>query len=318
MEGYTQSQSNQVVIRTVRVNEAGMGAVIAQLRKSVAIASMLGAEFATFSVPSEHTYQVASYMNFDSISVGLPADAKVCSLTILMNTERVTTLVNSWCGGKADFEDSEAVEMRKKFQECGIILDDSPWNVQLNLWKCTRPWMRRIVYKSLAKQQGLPSIPITESPTGIGLHIRWGDMAKGDFKGDPKTAERSTPIPVAARLLRKLRECGVKDELKIYMENHNTTMLADLKQKFRIIDTRNDLADLVDLASNQIMILAHGSYAYMAHQIAEGRLTVVPDAPLQGLPHWHFSDNGVGNILRWKELLDISCANLLEILHRPH
>jgi hypothetical protein len=128
--------------------------------------------------------------------------------------------------------------------------------------------------------------------------------------GDPLTPLRSTPIDKGAELLRKIRECGVRDELSVYMEWHNKTMLRGLGEPYRIVDTGDSLDDLIDLASNRLMILDVSSWTVLAHQIADGGITIVPDTDGFFIS-WH--DNGVNHVLRWNELLSIPCSDFLAL-----
>jgi len=289
-------QPDQVVIRTAPTNSAGIGSVVAQLRSSAAIATMLGAKFATFSVDSEHPYRVASLLRLDLLPTRLNEKTKICSLTSSPRYARTFDLVESWCGNSS-FAEEQVFELRESLSGCGVILDDRPWDVRYDMGKCTWKWVKEFLTPFGVKKQS----------EGIGIHIRWGDMANDDALNDPRLPERSTPIEVAAQLLRKLRECGMRDELNVYMENHNTTMLSGLGEPYRIVDTGDDVKDLVDLASNRLIVLDVGSYTVLAHQIAEGGITVVPDKDLHRIT-WH--DNGSNHVLRWHELLSITCSDL--------
>jgi hypothetical protein len=113
-------------------------------------------------------------------------------------------------------------------------------------------------------------------------------------------------------LLRKIRESGVHDELSVYMEEHNTTMLAGLGEPYRIVDTRDPIDDLIDFASNRMLILDVGSYTVLAHQIAEEGITLIPDTDPFKTINWY--DNGVNHVLRFHELLSIPCSELLTLL----
>jgi hypothetical protein len=294
-------QRNQVVVRTTPTNSAGIGSVVAQLRSGAAVAAMLGATFATFSVESEHAYQVASLLRLDLLETQLDARTKVCSLAASPGHARASELVEGWCGNGA-FADAQALELRGLLSDCDLILDDRPWEARYDMSKCTWRWVNH-VFSTLGTRKRTAG----KRAGGIGLHIRWGDMADDSAPGDPRIPERSTPIETAARLLRKLRECGVEDELSVYMESHNATMLSGLGEPYRIVDTGDDIDDLLDLASNRLMILGLGSYAVLAHQIAEGGITVVPDTDLFGI-NWY--DNGVNHVLRMHELLSIACSDL--------
>jgi hypothetical protein len=127
---------------------------------------------------------------------------------------------------------------------------------------------------------------------------------------DPLTPLRSTPIDKAAELLRKIRGCGVHDELSVYMEWHSETMLSGLGEPYRLVDTGDSLDDLIDLASNRLMILDISSWTVLAHQITDGGVSIVPDIDLFDIT---WDDNGLNHVLRWNELLSIPCSDFLAL-----
>jgi hypothetical protein len=273
--------------------------VVAQLRSSVAIATMLGASFATFAVVSTHSsqYRAASLLHLDLLETRLDAEARLCSLSASPSYHQTLELVESWCDN-ATLADAQALELRGSFSECGLILDDRPWDVRYDMSKCTWKWVKHIFSMLGPKKQR----------RGIGLHIRWGDMSISTPWNDPLTPERSTPIEKGAQLLRKLRECGVQDQLSVYMEWHNATMLSGLGEPYRIVDTGDSIDDLLDLASNRLLILDISSWTILAHQIAEGGITVIPDTDTFSSITWY--NNGENHVLRWHELLSIPCSDL--------
>jgi len=299
---------NQVVLRTVPANDGGLGSVVAQLRSSVALSMILDASFSTIPVFSSHItlYQAASLLQIDRFEHPLPADTTICTVTEAGHYDRTMELIESWCDSatNATAMEEHAQEMRDFYSNCGLVIDDRPWDARYDMSKCTWPWVKRIFTKLGFRQRS----------TGIGLHVRWGDMSVSTPDNDPLTDYRSTPIDVGARLLRKLRKCGVHDELSVYMEWHNDTILRGLGESYRVVDNTGDaIGDLLDMASNKIMILDVGSYTVLAHQIAEAGLTIVPDTSEFGI-NWH--DNGLNPVLRWNELLSIQCSELTAILNR--
>ena len=265
---------------------------------------MLGASLNTFGVVSDHItrYKAASLLHLDVLDTPFDAPTKVCSLTASQNYSRTMELVTSWCDN-VTLGDAHASELRTLWRDCGVILDDRPWDARYDLSRCTWKWVKDVFSKlGLKKRTG-----------GIGLHIRWGDMGLNSYSStvDPMRPERSTPIDKGAQLLRKLRECGMQDELSVYMEWHNVTMLAGLGEPYRIVDTGDSIDDLLDLAANRLMILDISSWTVLAHQIAEGGITVIPDVDLFNI-NWY--DNGVNHVLRWNELLSIPCSDLSDLL----
>ena len=272
--------------------------MVAQLRSSAAIATMLGATFATYGIISEHQYKSASLLHLDLLESPLDARTKVCSLATSPNYAHTMELVTSWCDNVTQ-GDPQALELQGLWSDCSLILDDRPADVHYEMSKCTWKWVKHI-FSNLGHKK---------RTGGIGLHIRWGDMSLPTYAitSDPLTPERSTPIDKAARLLHKMRECGVQDELSVYMERHNTTMLKGLGEPYRIVDTGDSIDDLLDLSANRILILDISSWTVLAHQIAEGGITIIPDVDRFGI-NWY--DNGMNHVLRWKEVLDIPCAEL--------
>jgi hypothetical protein len=262
---------------------------------------MLGASLTTFSVVSTHAtqYLAASLLRLDRLETPLDASTKFCSLTTSPHYARTEELVESWCEEK-NVTDAAALELRELYEDCGVILDDRPWDVRYDMSKCTWEWVKHV----------FTLLGLKKRINGIGLHIRWGDMSISTPWNDPLLPERSTPIDKAAQLLRKMRECGVQDELSVYMEWHNVTMLSGLGEPYRIVDT-DSLSDLIDLASNRIMILDISSYTVLAHQMAQGGVTIVPDVDMYSIT-WH--DNGMNHVLRWQELLSNPCSDFTSLL----
>jgi hypothetical protein len=268
---------------------------------------MLGASFATFSIPSIHSqYRAASLLRLDILESRLNAKARVCSVATSPSYSRTIELVESWCDS-AMLSNESALELQGLYGDCDLILDDRPWDVRYDMSKCTWTWVKHVLSRLGYKRR----------EQGIGLHIRWGDVSLNpgtptDTPGiDWLRPERSTPIDLAARLLRKMRKCGVRDELSVYMEWHNTTMLSGLGEPYRIVDTGDDIQDLIDLASNRLLILDISSWTVLAHQMADGGISVVPDTDLFDID-WY--DNGVNHVLRWRQLLSISCSKLIALL----
>jgi hypothetical protein len=88
-------------------------------------------------------------------------------------------------------------------------------------------------------------------------------------------------------------------------------LLSGLGEPYRIVDTSDTIADLLDLSANRVLILDVSSWTVLAHQIAEGGITIVPDVDLFDI-RWH--DNGMNHVLRWNELLSIACHDLSTLL----
>lgn len=254
---------------------------------------MLGASFSTFSVISTHLtqYKAASLMKVDLTETELPKGSKVCSIAWSLHEARTAELMQSWCDNVTDGE-AYAQELRELWSDCDLIIDDRPWDVRYDMSKCTWKWVKHVFTQLGLKQRR----------GGIGLHIRWGDISVQTLP-----PERSTPVDLAAQMIAKMRECGMQDELSVYMEWANDTMLRGLGEPYRLVDSGDSIDDLLDLAANRVLILDISSWTVLAHQIAEGGISLVPN--VEGYDGYAipWDDNGMNRVLRWNELLDISC-----------
>lgn len=122
-------------------------------------------------------------------------------------------------------------------------------------------------------------------------------MAIRDFPGDPRNPDRSIPIPTANAVLSGLTACLGPLSVRLYMENHNATMLADITHPYTLVDTRDDLGDLLDLASNDVLVVSGSSYTTAAHQVSRGGITLVPDLETHQERFW--DEFGTNEVLQW-------------------
>ena len=107
------------------------------------------------------------------------------------------------------------------------------------------------------------------------------------------------PIDTANAVLHGLEECLGPLDVRLYMEQHNSSMLARISHPFRLVDTRDDTGDLVDLAKNEVLVVAGSSYTQLAHQMSRGGLTLVQDEDA----HMRWWDvTGTHEVLKWGAL----------------
>ena len=82
--------------------------------------------------------------------------------------------------------------------------------------------------------------------------------------------ERVVPVETATKIMQRVRECcNDKVQLTVYMENGDPGMLKALGD-FTLVDSGNPFADLKDMADNNVLIVAEGSYSILAHQLSTG------------------------------------------------
>lgn len=125
-------------------------------------------------------------------------------------------------------------------------------------------------------------------------------MADNSFPHDQRTEDRSIPLPTANRVLSTLEACLGPLDVKVFMENHNATILHDLTHRFTLVDSGSDLDDLLDLAKNEVLVVAGSAYTTTAHQVSRGGLTVVPDTEEHQERYWSLV--GTNSVLKWGEV----------------
>ena len=144
-EAHVNAPRKQVVVRTIPTNSAGLGSVVVQLRSSTAIATMLGAEFSTFSIISTHLtqYRAASLMKVDLLGTELPKGSKVCSIAWSLHEACTAELMENWCNNEAHGE-AYAQELQQLWSDCNLIIDDRAWDVWYDMSKCTWKWVKHV------------------------------------------------------------------------------------------------------------------------------------------------------------------------------
>ena len=141
------------------------------------------------------------------------------------------------------------------------------------------------------------------------------------------------PIPMANNVLDGLEQCLGPLDVRLYMERHNSTMLAGIKHSFTLVDTGKDVDDLLDLSKNEILLVAGSSYTELAHQMSRGGLTVIPPADgVSSLPYpkrsqmmlilrWSqnprwWDETGTQLVVKWTALSNSTTNDCLEIRRR--
>ena len=81
---------------------------------------------------------------------------------------------------------------------------------------------------------------------------------------------------------------------------------------FTLVDTGDDMADLVTLAEQEILIVSGSAYTSMAHQAARGGLTIVPD--YDSTERW-WRTTGTNSVAPWQEIANSTrdCAAIREM-----
>ncbi|KAM0753999.1 hypothetical protein T439DRAFT_332446 [Meredithblackwellia eburnea MCA 4105] len=287
-----------ILIRTVEDNGAGIGSVIAQLLRSVVMAIGVNAKLYAVESYGLHNYNTVALLDtFRDTNVKNVDFSRVCRLSRYLTQADYGAYTNALCEAIRLNQPLSSVQhsgvTRLIDRNCSVVIHDEPWEVDYQLATCTWKWTSQLM--------GNPQPRKVKGKTTVGLHIRWGDMASGSQGADVREEYRSILIPTANRVLKGLQTCLGDLDVKTYMENHNDTMLANLDHPSVVVDTHDDIGDMVDLAQNEIMIVAGSGYTMTTHQISRGGLTVVPNFD-PNARFWEVS--GTNGVLKWQEVGD--------------
>ena len=121
----------------------------------------------------------------------------------------------------------------------------------------------------------------------IGIHLRWGDVATSGGRIGPQTkvdSFRSISINDINKAFSNLKLIGCRcRKIFIYIENspgieHNTFIFDD----FTVVDTGNDLNDLIHYAHNDILIQGRSSFPVLGSFIISNK-TVITNSVAAGI-----------------------------------
>ncbi|KAK4702233.1 hypothetical protein P7C70_g3991, partial [Phenoliferia sp. Uapishka_3] len=291
--------TTRVILRTVDDNGAGIGSVLQQLQRSAVFAEAMGGELvAVESKETGHGYDTVGVMNGKRKTRMGVEWGRVCRLSRYMNQQAYQKFTNTVCEKEKLGLGVETLSIAElgatsSMHGCSVILNDQPWEYDPQMCECT--------WRHTTRLFGNPVPRLVSRKTTVGLHIRWGDMAAGGFGGDTREEYRSIPISRANEVIHGLEECLGHLSLRIYMEAHNSTMLEEIDHPFLLVDSGRDLDDLLDLTSNEVLIVAGSGYTMMANQMARGGLTVVPNFDPNA--RW-WETTGTNKVLKWKDFVE--------------
>lgn len=122
---------NQVLLRSVESNSAGMGSVIQQLQRTIIFGGVLGAEVFSVESFSEHGYDTVGLINSMRNTVMNTVDlGRVCKLTRYMSQDTDKRITDQACAthlqganATAFLADWELTAL-KRLEKCAVVIQD--------------------------------------------------------------------------------------------------------------------------------------------------------------------------------------------------
>lgn len=253
------------VAREGGLTSEGMGSFFQHVKSSIIFTQAIGGELFIKNIPqSKHGYNVSIF--FRSTPCTTPTDG--CTI----NDTRLAQLLPSICAGA--YTDSQLMEAMG-IQGCESVQHHSTWERREDFNDCVSPWYRRMMEPH-----------ISSTPPGacvrIGVHIRWGDLAssKDKIRNDTKLDTlRNIPLAAINTALQNIEtvKCQCR-EVYVYAKafpGFETDVFA--ADEYTLVDTGNDLQDLVHYMGNDILIQGTSSYAVLAAFASRDKLIITDD-----------------------------------------
>ncbi|KDE03604.1 hypothetical protein MVLG_05939 [Microbotryum lychnidis-dioicae p1A1 Lamole] len=100
------------------------------------------------------------------------------------------------------------------------------------------------------------------------------------YEGTMEAPRSSMQLSHINDIISKLRAASAELDIRVVMENANSTVLNLLDFKdYTLVDTGNSSADLFSLADNDVILLGESSFGALAHLVAPPKgLTIVEGA----------------------------------------
>jgi hypothetical protein len=143
----------------------------------------------------------------------------------------------------------------------------------------------------------------------IGIHLRWGDLGQvgiTELSRNSTLNKRSIPIRMAIQALENIHTVGCGNhEVKIYVKTVYTIEKVKVDGlPYRIVDTGDDVSDLVDYMSNDVLIQGESYYPVLA-AFAIGNKIIRTDKA--SLPMYDQRFLQVNQVFGVNEKIRISC-----------
>jgi hypothetical protein len=278
------------------LNAAGYGSWAAQLRVHAVLAQYLGAKLIEKKTISEHGYELSTALNARGTLL-LPENPVICEAARLNFGDRSTiALLDAVAYGGLTQEQEDM--LHSMYGGCDVIIDRSDLWINYDYARVTGQWLRSTGLNLNMASSG-----------GIHIHIRWGDVAPGGSFHHELNDVRSMPMGEINNVIKKLRDCGVRDKIQIFMQNHQAERLAGADFEYTVVDTSDDIRDLNYLASGRFLLLSFSSYGPLACQLAKGA-TIIVDRRGEGGIGWSKAVERTNRLLYLDELNSTQCSDI--------
>lgn len=266
------------VTRVGGITSEGMGSFFQHMKHTIIMANLLDAEVHLPNVPfSDHGYRMMDFGFFKSRPC--PPVKSRCYI----NDTRLMQLLPSICSGM--LRPYQLLQALNISDDCTSILHQAP-QVPINAGgmnaiedynDCAADWYRKAITGSPLYTP--PAVARGEC-IKIGVHIRWGDVARGENKIGPNTTFDSRSITVrdinTAYENLELRNCECQ-EIFVYVKGstgfEENTFAFQSFPNFTIVDSVDDFADLLHYMDNDVMI--HGLSSFTAFAAFASRDKIV-------------------------------------------
>jgi hypothetical protein len=276
------------VVHEGRVTKEGLGSYFQHLKPTIIVSQALGAEIALTQAPnSSHGYNVASLFEFGCRQV-----QRVKTPACTISSETSVSLIPSICHGAIG---RAALIGLLGIGGCQTVWLEVAFNMVEDLNDCAANFYRQKLLRIREANYRHTLRPYMLSEGGprqayrcvnVGVHIRFFS-GLADKVNDSRVTigpgteldQRSISLENIGQALKNIRLLGCPCvSVYLYVKDRPLLLPGILPSNFSVIDSGDDVADLLHFMQNDVLILGVSSWSVLGTFATRGKL-VITDRP---------------------------------------
>lgn len=258
----------KLVVSSHQPSEEGIGSAIQDIKYTLVMTALLGADLELPLTISEHGYDTSSFLTVRASSVGtFRGKGQKCALKEHMSERTIKALVRKACSSAREFERVSQM-LSKVYVDCSVIKDfnfTQPRTEEFNA--CTAKWIREHLIAASSKRRK----PRGHTSNLVVYHNRAGDMGQGD-NANRANLRVLRPVDARAALAKIQSERSKRMKLLIVSEDKNVSHYEAIKEfNFTIAVGDNWVEEITQAAGAHAAVLSKSSFSVLVAQVSGAR-----------------------------------------------
>ena len=160
---------------------------------------------------------------------------------------------------------------KAEFEGCPEIHAHGSYGREEAFNDCVQPWLSYTL-RGMFSNQGFKSNLADNSCLNVGIHIRWGDLARADHKIE---GSRNMDVHQITHALGKIKQVTSQCyNFYIFAKNATRELVEQLETKHRLVDGDDDLYDMFLYSLMDVYVQGVSSWAVMPTFVHAGRVLI--------------------------------------------